>query len=130
MILVDTSIWIHEFSRRRKEPVDPDIFVNIATCAPIIQEILQGIRLEAAFQELKDRICALPCLDNPLSLDLFLEGADLYRSGRKRGITIRSSTDCLIAAIAIKNKIPVSHLDRDFDQIAKYSRLELAENPF
>ncbi len=37
--------------------------------------------------------------------------------------TIRSSTDCLIAAIAIRNGVPVWHRDRDYDVIAKFTAL-------
>jgi predicted nucleic acid-binding protein len=47
----------------------------------------------------------------------------MYRSGRRRGLTIRSSADCLIAAIAIENRVPVWHKDRDFAAIATFTDL-------
>ena len=53
-----------------------------------------------------------------------MEAAEIYRQGRKSGYTIRSSIDCLIAAIAIENDVPVWHKDRDFSFIARYSRLQ------
>jgi predicted nucleic acid-binding protein len=40
-------------------------------------------------------------------------------------VTIRSSIDCLIAAIAIENRVPVWHRDRDFSAIATYTALEI-----
>ena len=57
-------------------------------------------------------------------MELFLEAADLYAAARRRGITIRSSVDCLIASIAIWHKTPVWHCDRDFDRLAAFTRLE------
>ena len=71
----------------------------------------------------RERLLAIPCLSDPLPLALFLEGASIYRSGRRRGYTIRSTVDCLIAAIAIDNDVPVWHRDRDFTTIARYTRL-------
>ena len=56
---------------------------------------------------------------------LFLEAAEIYREGRRRGYTLRSSIDCLIAAIAIENGIPVRHRDRDYDAIGRYTRLKI-----
>jgi predicted nucleic acid-binding protein len=44
-------------------------------------------------------------------------------------MTIRSSADCLIAAIAIANSIPVWHRDRDFSAIAKFTALETSALP-
>jgi predicted nucleic acid-binding protein len=58
-------------------------------------------------------------------VDLYLEAADIYRLGRRKGYTIRSSLDCLIAAIAIHNNASVWHCDRDFDAISRYTSLEV-----
>ena len=38
-------------------------------------------------------------------------------------MTIRSLTDCLIAAIAIRNDVALLHVDRDFDRLAEHTRL-------
>jgi predicted nucleic acid-binding protein len=40
-------------------------------------------------------------LSDPVPEAVFLQAAEIYRQGRQKGYTIRSSTDCLIAAIAI-----------------------------
>ena len=61
MILVDTSVWIEVFRRRR--PLDLANVVDIddvATCLPIVQEVLQGFRDEnvvGAQGRLDDRKC-------------------------------------------------------------------------
>ena len=43
-------------------------------------------------------------VDLPVPLNRFEVRGEIYRSLRVRGITIRSSNDCLIAAIAILNR--------------------------
>jgi predicted nucleic acid-binding protein len=48
----------------------------------------------------------------------FLLAADIYRSMRSKGITIRNSIDCMIAAVCIENGIPILHNDKEFDLIA------------
>ncbi len=123
LILVDTSIWIQLFNHKKKDFNHEHLF-RFAVCPPIIQEVLQGFKKPEAHQQAKDGMLALPCFSNPLSLDTYLHASDLFRHGRKKWITIRSSTDCLIAAIAIENHVPILHLDRDYKQIAKFSRLE------
>ena len=71
---------------------------------------------------------AIPVLGDPLPLRLYVSAAEIYRLGRRRGITIRSSADCLIAAIAIDHGVPVWHRDRDFSAIARYTGLEAVES--
>jgi predicted nucleic acid-binding protein len=44
-----------------------------------------------------------------------LTSAELYRRCRGRGETVRKLIDCLIAAIAIRERATVLHNDRDFD---------------
>ena len=68
---------------------------------------------------------ALPLLSDPLKSETFLRAAEIYRQGRRKGYTIRSSVDCLIAAIAIENRVPIWHRDRDFGAIARYTALEV-----
>lgn len=53
------------------------------------------------------------------------DAADLYRNARKLGVTIRKSTDCLIAVYCITHNAVILHQDRDFDQLAKCSRLRV-----
>lgn len=53
------------------------------------------------------------------------EAADLYRACRGRGATVRKLIDCLIAAIAIREGATVLHNDRDFEVLAKHTRLRI-----
>lgn len=127
MILVDTSVWVNLLSVRPTLKLSPEGLGLIATCPPVIQEVLQGIRSDLHHRKAKDALLAFPCLPPSLSRDDFLSASDLYRSLRRRGITVRASTDCLIAAIALKYQLPLWAIDRDFAHIAKYCDLRLHE---
>jgi predicted nucleic acid-binding protein len=73
------------------------------------------------------RVKLLNChiLSEPLPLSHFEYAAEIYRMmARVNGFTPRSAVDCLIAAIAILNHVPLLHADRDFDFIAKIANLE------
>jgi predicted nucleic acid-binding protein len=127
LVVVDTSIWIGTLSSKGKKRLNPERLSEVATCWPIIQEITQGVRSDVHHKAVKSAFLAFPCLEPQMSADVFLAASDLFRSGRRRGITIRSSTDCLIAAICIKHKVPIFHIDRDFDRIAQYTDLQVAD---
>jgi len=66
---------------------------------------------------------AVPRLGDPVPLSCFVEAAEICAQGRRQGNTIRSSIDCLIAAIAIESGVPVWHRDRDFSAIARFTPL-------
>ena len=88
------------------------------------QEILQGIRDDSVFLQIKRALDYSNILESPMDKDLFEQGVEIYKQAGKKGITIRSSIDCLIAAIAIKNDSTLIHLDRDYIEIAKYTTLK------
>lgn len=124
MTLVDTSVWIATF--RRRDPIDLESHVpfdEIVTCLPIVQEVLQGFRDEAAYRRASEAMFALPIVESPLGEDVVRDAVGLYRTARRHGLTIRSSVDCLIAACALRHDLEVVHLDRDFPNLAKVSVL-------
>lgn len=125
MILVDTSIWIDLFSKRPTHKVTPDRLSLFVTCSPVIQEVMQGLKPGASSDRIREGILALPRLSDPISTSTYLHAAEIYRQGRSRGYTIRSSTDCLIAAIAIQSGVAVWHADRDFTAISRYTILQV-----
>lgn len=125
MVLVDTSVWIEVF--RKGSAIDLQQIVpmeDVVTCLPIVQEVLQGFRDERAYRIARAAMAAMPIVDSPLPRERFDEAVELYRSCRKKGLTIRSGVDCLIAASAIRHALPILHIDRDYDQIARVSMLE------
>lgn len=123
MVLVDTSIWIAEMRvAGTLASLIPD--EDIATCPIVIQEVLQGIRIELLHRVTRSLLHSLPILDSPAPLTLFEEAAQIYRTGRTLGVTIRSSIDCLIAACALRHGVAVLHSDRDFSAIAAFTSLQ------
>jgi hypothetical protein len=124
VLLVDTSIWIEVFrTRPRLRLEDVADLDEVATCLPVVQEVLQGIRDEGSFRAAKDAMLAFPVVESPLRRSVFEEAVGLYRSARRAGLTIRSGVDCLIAACAIRNQLTVLHHDRDFDLLERVSPL-------
>jgi hypothetical protein len=123
VVLVDTSAWIIDLRHAGflKEHVMPE---EVATCLPVIQEVLQGIRLGTLYNKAREAFLAMRLLESPMPFDIFEEAAQIYRTGRSIGFTIRSPLDCLIAACAIRNDVPVLHSDRDFNTIARFTRLQ------
>lgn len=127
MILVDTTTWIDFFAGHSGEHVttlkssikhDEDICL----CGVILAEVLQGIRNDRQFEKTRrylDRLIYLP-----ISHAAFMKSAEIYRSLRKKGITIRRSLDCMIASVAIEHGIHLLHNDKDFDPIEKYCGLK------
>ena len=125
MVLVDSSVWIEVF--RKRDPLDIERHLEIeevVTCLPIIQEVLQGFQDERAFRLAREALLSFPIVESPLDQSLFEEAADLYRTARRAGNTVRSSTDCLIAACALRNDLEVLHRDRDYSALALVSRLK------
>jgi predicted nucleic acid-binding protein len=129
-ILVDTSVWIDFF---RGEPSPEKEILKaclsqreyLATSGIIVQEILQGIRDDAQYRETARFLRFFPYVD--LQLSDHIEAATIYRQLRKRGFTIRSSIDCLIAALALRCRFLLLHKDRDYPTIARFYPLKLYE---
>jgi predicted nucleic acid-binding protein len=128
--LVDTSVWIEVF--RSRDPLDLDAVVDfeeVVTTPPVVQEVLQGFREERFYRHARDAMLSLPVVDAPAPLARFVAAADLYRLCRSRGLTVRSSVDCLIASTAIEHDLSVLHRDRDFDLVARLAPLRQRRLP-
>lgn len=130
-VLVDTSVWIDWFKKNRIT-TQTDLLatffeheIPLYVTAVILQEVVQGIRDDEVYKEVKGILLRVPMLRlNPV--EAAISAADLYRSLRKKGVTIRKPNDCLIAHYAIFYDIPVLHSDVDFDQIARFTALRIA----
>jgi predicted nucleic acid-binding protein len=126
--IFDTSVWINFIKNNEsKETTLLAEYVkysskNILLTPTIIQEILQGVRTEAEFFQ-KKKVLESYNLLKPDWEKTSIDSAKLYFDLRKKGVTIRKSTDCLIAQIAIENDILLVHIDSDFELIAKNSPL-------
>ena len=125
MFLVDTSAWIRHFSAKDafdlRQICSPDERV---LCLPVYQEILQGVRDEAAFRTMRTIMQAALIVETPLRHEVFDAAVDLYRLARRHGLTVRSSVDCIVAVCAIRHSLTVLHDDRDYGMLAKVSALQ------
>lgn len=124
MILVDTSAWV-EFLRDTGSSacvrVDELLADEIATCHPVRMEVLAGARSERHLRDLRGllaRASVLPTLPTD-----YEDAAALYRACRRGGETVRKLIDCLIAAHAIRERLPLLHADADFDVLARHAGL-------
>jgi hypothetical protein len=124
VILADTSVWIALLNGRIAPP-PIEALGQLVTCGPVVQEVLQGLRDGRESRAFRTAFDSVPRLSDPLPEALFRAAANIYAQGRRQAITIRSSVDCLIAAIALEHGVPVWHRDRDFERIAQFTALRV-----
>jgi len=132
-VIVDTSVWIDFFAGRdtwqvallTQELQDEH---SVGLTDVVYTEILQGIRHDTDLHSIERQLLALD-ICRLEGLDDFRAAAQLYRSARREGLTIRRTTDCLIAAVCIRAGRPLLHRDADFQHLAMVSALEVVERP-
>lgn len=129
MILVDTSVWIDFFDHpasiyaiELKDLIKKD--TDICLSEIIFTEILQGIKDDKIFEEIKDYLINFPIF-KARGLETYIQAADIYRLCRKKGKSISKTVDALIAVIAIENHLLLFHKDKDFDLISSYTGLKI-----
>ena len=129
-VLIDTSVWIDFFNEKPMSPKSEILqraIINndvIYICPTIYQEILQGIRDDKTFENIKNILQDFNMLKFNI-MELTNLAIEIYRKLRKTGITIRKSNDCLIAAYAILGDLYLLHKDRDFEEMANQFNLKL-----
>ncbi len=130
MIFVDTSVLI-DFLRGRKTTAAERLRALERDNTPILipavcyQEILQGAKDEREWALLRSNLDTQR-ISVPIDLmGVHREAARIFFDCRKRGLTIRSSVDCFIAAQVLESKGTLLHADDDFDRIAKARRLSV-----
>lgn len=129
MILVDTSVLIDFFKGIENKPSTK--FQNILTQripfginSFIYQEVLQGAKSEKEYHLLKEYLSTQHFFYLKDPIDSFAKAAKIYIDCRKKGLTIRSTIDCLIAQTAIEHNLLLLHNDSYFHEIAKVARLK------
>ena len=129
MTLVDTSAWV-EFLRATGSPAHHAVHRILDDNEPahttdvVIMEVLAGARDDDHRDRLR-RLLARCELIPIRGLDDFETAADLYRTCRAAGETVRALTDCLIAVVALRAAVTVLHADRDFDVLARHTTLSV-----
>ena len=98
--------------------------IPIAIGDLILAEVLQGIRDDSQFSFVLHRLADFEMFEMGGS-ELAIASARNYRLLRKRGITIRTTIDCLIATFCIENGHTLLHNDRDFDAFEEHLNLRV-----
>ena len=133
MIVIDTSVWIlvlngvdHEKVARARCVIEGPEDVGVPGI--ILEEILRGLKGDSHYHRVRDLLLSdFTYLE--MRQSAFLRSADIYRTLRKKGKTIRSPADCLIAACAIEERASLLENDADFQTIAETFPLKLLVEP-
>ncbi len=127
MIVVDTTVWADWFNGRDSAEVDrlgDALGGQDAGLVPVIvTEVLQGFRADRDFERARGLLVRLPVLT--LDTDGHVAAARLFRRLRHKGVTVRGTTDCIIAQTCITAGVELLSADQDFAAIARHSALRL-----
>lgn len=131
-LVVDSSIWIDFFNKKASFKTEhlKSLLTESPAALPIIilpvimQEVLQGIVDEKFFNKIERNLEGLEFIYYE-GYEFAIKAARLYSTLRKKGVTIYKANDCLIAALCIEHDVPLFHNDRDFDNIAKHTLLNI-----
>ncbi|MFN0146610.1 MAG: PIN domain nuclease [Dehalococcoidia bacterium] len=128
MWTADSSVWVDYFNRnwtpsalllrewlRAGSTIVGDL---------VMAEILQGLRHPDRVSRVLRVLADVPAvrMGGP---DIAVTAAANYRALRARGITIRSTIDCIIATYCIVNDVALLHSDRDFDPFEEHLGLKV-----
>ena len=128
MMLVDTSVWIDYLNGHISPETD---FLHLAIQSHqvyigdlVLTEVLQGFQLDKEFEKAREALGKLLVL-TLVGPENAILAARNYRLLRKKGLTIRSTIDCLIATYCITNEVPLLHSDRDFSPFEQHLGLTI-----
>lgn len=128
MTIVDTTVWIDYFAgtiNPHTDWLDRELSLRrIGLTDLILCEILQGIRAESAFKQVRQDLSKFEIFDTG-GESLAVAAAQNYRVLRSHGHTIRKTIDCLIATSCITECHSLLHRDRDFDPFERHLGLRV-----
>jgi len=129
VILADSSVLIDVLRARRTAASDRLREVVRHESAwgvplPCVLEVIQGARDEADWRLLRRFFESQHVVEPRTARDAHVAAARIWFDARRRGLTIRSATDCLIAQIALEHDAVLLHDDDDFDRITRVRPLK------
>jgi predicted nucleic acid-binding protein len=132
-VLVDTSVWADFLNGFPSPAADAlaDLLQgddDVCTCGIVVAEVFQGLRRDRGRDTIQRSFEDLTYVE-PLGINLYLRAADLHRALRVRGRTVRSTVDCLVAAIAEEGGCALLARDRDMDAIIDSGLLKTTRWP-
>jgi predicted nucleic acid-binding protein len=128
MILVDSNTWADFFNgaatphvARLDEALGDE--EDLSVIPIIVTEVLQGFRTDTGFQRARRLLVSLPMI-HP-TLDCHVRAARLFRTLRRKGVTVRGAVDCVIAQTCLDTGAELLSPDADFGHIAHHTALRL-----
>ena len=127
-VLADSSAWV-ELLRSTGSPTELALrrrlkAGEVATTDVVITEVLAGATSAARTAGIERALSACVYYPQRRVIDA-VAAAELYRRCRLGGETPRQLTDCLIAAVAVRNQVSVLQRDRDFAVLGRHTELKL-----
>lgn len=117
MIVVDSSVWIDYFcgnDTRQVETLEETLGSRpVAAGDLILTEVLQGFRRDKDYRTAKSLFEDVTILEM-LGKDMAIRSVGIFRSLRKKGVTVRKTADVIIASFCIENRLPLLFSDKDF----------------
>ena len=128
MIIVDSNTWADFFNGASTSHVERlDLALeeeeDMGVLPIIITEVLQGFRSTSGFRRARRVLLALPVIEP--TIDCHVRAANLFRSLRRKGITVRGAVDCIIAQACLDIDAELLSPDADFKRIARHTPLRL-----
>jgi len=128
MMIVDSNTWADFFNgvqsphaNRLEAALDEE--EDLAVIPVIITEVLQGFRTDTGFQRAQRVLVSLPVI-HP-TVDCHVRAARMFRSLRRKGVTVRGAVDCVIAQSCLDTEAELLSPDADFRHIARHTSLRL-----
>ena len=129
MVLVDTSVLIDYLRgatntavERFQQVLDANRDFGISPLTYL--EILQGTRTGKDYATVKSYLETHRFYGLLDERESYAAAARIYFDCRKKGITINSTVDCLIAQTAIEHDLALLHNDADFDRMRRVAPLK------
>ncbi|HUH00321.1 MAG TPA: PIN domain nuclease [Gammaproteobacteria bacterium] len=130
MVLVDSSVWIDYFigvATRQTDLLDRLLGREpVAVGDLVLAEVLQGFRIDADYRAARAMLGSLVTFEM-LGAARAIKVAENYRALRRQGVTVRKTTDAVIATFCIEQQLPLLYSDRDFDPFVTHLGLNSAD---
>src|SRR5882724_7214014 len=123
MIVVDSSVWIAQIRQTGSEAVRKlkaiEDLTRIIVGDVVLLEVLQGTRDDLHAEKIEREMRKFK-IERMLDDGIAVKAARNYRALRAHGITVRTTTDLIIATFCVERGHSLLHDDRDFDGFASH----------
>jgi hypothetical protein len=128
MIIVDSNTWADFFNGAQTPHVTRldaalEREEDLSVIPIIVTEVLQGFRTDTGFQRARRVLVSLPMIHPTVACHV--RAARLFRTLRRKGVTVRGAVDCVIAQTCLDVGAELLSPDADFEHMARHTTLRL-----